>query len=379
MTRVVVAPAPFKGAASAVDAAHAVATGLRAAGHDLDVAVVPVADGGEGTRDALMARDGRERAFTVSDPLGRPVSARIGLLRGATPTAVVELAAASGYERLTDDERDVMAASTHGTGELIRAALDFNPTRLILTLGGSATTDGGLGIIRALGGRILDADGRELEGTGADLVRVARIDVTDTDPRLADVEVVIAGDVTNPLIGRCGAAAVFGPQKGATPEQVDALDAGLRNLADLFVADGHADVRDLPGAGAAGGVAGTMVALFGATITSGADLVLDVVGIDAALDGADLCITGEGRLDLQSLDGKAPVALARRAAAQGVPTVCLCGQLALGPRQIREAGFVAAFPIGSGDPSAEPIAETSRDLARTAAMVARLRFADIVA
>lgn len=375
MTRVVVAPAPFKGAVSASAAAHAIATGLRASGHDLDITVVPIADGGEGTRDALVVGDGQVRSFEVSDPLGRPVSAAIGLLRGETPTAVVELAAASGYERLADDERDVMAASTFGTGELIRAALDFNPARLILTLGGSATTDGGLGIVRALGGRILDGDGRELAGTGADLVRVAHLDLADVDRRLADVGIVIAGDVTNPLIGPDGAAAVFGPQKGATPEEVDELDAGLRNLADLFVTGGHRDVRDLPGAGAAGGVAGTMVALFGATITSGADLVLDVVGIDAALDGADLCITGEGRLDTQSLDGKAAVALARRAAGHGVPTVCLCGQVTLGPRQTREAGFAAALTIGSGDPSADWVAETERDLARTAAMVAGLRFA----
>lgn len=376
MTRVVVAPAPFKGAASASDAAHAIATGLRAAGRGLEVSLVPVADGGEGTRDALVARDGQVRSFEVSDPLGRRVSAAIGLLKGATPTAVVELAAASGYERLADGERDVMATGTHGTGQLIRAALDFNPRRVILTLGGSATTDGGLGIVRALGGRILDAEGRDLAGTGADLARVARLDLTDLDRRMEDVDVVIAGDVTNPLVGPDGAAAIFGPQKGATPDQVAELDAGLGNLADVLVAAGRPDVRDLPGGGAAGGVAGTMVALFGATITSGADLVLDVVGIDAALDGADLCITGEGRLDSQSLDGKAPVVVARRAGARGVPTVCLCGQLALGPRRVREAGFAAAFTIGSGDPSSDGLADTERDLARTAAMVAGLRFAD---
>mgnify|MGYP001304186054 CR=1 FL=1 len=371
--RIVVAPAPFKGAASAVEAAHAIATGLRAAGGSPDIVTVPVADGGEGTRDALVAHDGRTRAFTVADPLGRPVAAAIGLLPGAVPTAVVELAAASGYERLTDDERDVMTTSTYGTGELIRAALDFQPERLILTLGGSATNDGGLGIVRALGGRLLDVAGEELAGTGADLARVARLDLSGVDPRMSDVAVTIAGDVRNPLCGPDGAAAVFGPQKAAAPAQVRELGRGLGRRADLYVADGHPDVRDLPGAGAAGGVAGTMVALFGASIVSGADLVLDVVGIDAALDGADLCITGEGSLDSQSLDGKAPVRVARRARAFGVPVVCLCGRTALGPRETREAGFAAAFTIGSGDPSADWAASTARDLARTAAMVAGLR------
>jgi len=375
VTRIVVAPAPFKGACSAAEAARAIATGVRSLGRDFDIAVVPIADGGEGTRDALVAADGQVRAFEVTDPLGRPVSASIGLLRGETPTAVVELAAASGYERLTDDERDPMVTSTFGTGRLIGAALDFNPARLILTLGGSATTDGGLGIVRALGGRILDADGTELAGTGADLARVARIDLDGLDARVRDVEITIAGDVTNPLCGPNGAAAVFGPQKGATPQQVIDLDRGLGHLANVIVAQGHSDVRDMPGAGAAGGVAATMVALLGATIVSGADLVLDVVDVDAVLDGADLCITGEGRLDTQSLDGKAPVVLAARARAHGVPVVCLCGQVGLGPRQIREAGFDAAFAIGSGDRSADWVTATPRDLARTAAMATALRFA----
>lgn len=371
--RVLVAPAPFKGAASAPDAAHAIATGLRASGHRPDITTIPIADGGEGTRDALIAQEyGRPRSFTVADPLGRPVSAAIGLISGAVPTVVVELAAASGYERLADAERDPMATSTRGTGELIRAALDFSPENIILTVGGSATVDGALGLIVGLGGRVLDATGEELDGVGADLTRVASVDLTGCDPRLADASITIASDVTNPLCGPSGAAAVFGPQKGATAGQVQELDAGLERLAQIAIQDGRPDVREMSGAGAAGGVAGMMAAFFGATIVSGADLVLDAVGIDDALDATDLCITGEGRLDGQSVDGKATVALARRAQRRGVPVVCLCGQTLLGPRHTRDAGFAAAFAIGSGTAPDDWAAETPRNLARTAAMVVDL-------
>jgi len=372
--RVLVAPAPFKGALGAPDAARAITAGIRLAEPEATITTLPIADGGEGTRDAVVeALDGRTRAFTVDDPLGRPVSAAIGLVPGAEPLAVVELAAASGYERLTDDERDAEATSTFGTGELIRAALDFNPGTLVVALGGSATNDAGLGLLRALGARILDADGRELVGRGADLGAVRRIDLDRCDPRLRDVTIRVACDVTNPFTGPRGAAAVFGPQKGADADAVARLDAGLDRIATVLAGMTGVEIADLPGAGAAGGVAGTLVALFGATIESGADLVLDLVGVDAAIEVADLVLTGEGSLDEQSLHGKAPVVLAGRARARNVPCVALCGRVALGPRRVAEAGLVAAFTIGGGMPDADPLAETRRDLARTAAMVTRLR------
>jgi glycerate kinase len=370
--RVLVAPAPFKGACTGPQAARAIAAGVRHGAHGVATVELPVADGGEGTRDALVAcREGQLRAFPALDPLGRAIDAGIGLLPGHV--AVVELASASGYERLADDERDPEATSTYGTGQLIRAALDFNPSMIVVGVGGSATTDGAMGLVRALGGRFLDASGHELTGIGADAGRVRSIDLAGLDPRLGDVTIRVACDVRNPLCGPNGAAAVFGPQKGASPDAVARLDAGLAHLARIMATIAGVDVTDLPRAGAAGGAAGGMHAMLGAQLVSGADVVLDVIGFDAMLDETDLVVTGEGRLDGQSLEGKAAVAVAARAGARHVPTVALCGQVGLGPRAIREAGFVAALPIGRDvGTMAERLAATERDLAAAGAAVAAL-------
>ena len=341
---VVVAPAAFKGALSAAGAAGAIAAGVRLAVAGVETRIVPVADGGEGTLDALVAaRQGRVRAVVVADPLGRATSAELGLLRGGT--VVVELARASGYERLTDMERDPEATSTFGTGQLIRAALDFAPKRIIVSVGGSATNDGGLGLARALGARLLDRTGAALDGVGADLARVAQIDLTGLDPRLVDVPIDVACDVRNPFHGPDGAAHVFGPQKGADAATVDRLDRGLASLAGVLRALTGIDVQAIPGAGAAGGAAGGMVALLGARIVPGAELVLDAVGLAEALEGANLCITGEGRLDEQTLQGKAPAAVAAMCRDRGVPCVGVCGELRLPPGLVRRMGMVAAFPI----------------------------------
>ena len=366
MIRVLVAPGPFKGALSAPAAAAAIAAGMRLEG-PLDIASVPVADGGEGTLDALVSASGGISKFAeVADPLGRPVRAAFGLLPDST--AVVELAQASGYERLTAAERDPAAASSFGTGELLGAALDHGPSRIIVGVGGSATTDGGLGLARALGVRALDGAGRELAGTGADLNRVATIDLGDRDPRLDDVAIEVACDVDNPLCGPDGAARVFGPQKGADAEGVKRLEAGLENLAAVFARDCGADLARRERAGAAGGAAGGLAAMFGARLSPGAPAVLDALGFDARLDGAALCITGEGSLDSQTLAGKGPAEVARRAAAAGVPCVALCGALGLGPRALREAGFAAAFAIGREVRTlGEALAETERDLAAAGA------------
>lgn len=341
---VVVALAAFKGALPAAAASRAVAAGVRLTAEGTPTRVVPVADGGEGTMEALVAASGgRTRGGLVHDPLGRMVEAHIGELPGHT--AVVELAQASGFERLADAERDAEATSTLGTGEQIRAALDLGATRIIIGLGGSATTDGGMGLARALGVRFLDADGRELAGRGADLARVARIDVSQRDPRVEHTEIVVACDVTNPLSGPDGAAHVFGPQKGASPAAVARLDAGLRAYGDVLAAQTGHDVTAMPGAGAAGGAAAGLVALMGATLTPGAELVLAAAGLPAALDGAALCITGEGRLDAQTATGKAASAVAAAAGRAGVPCVGVCGQLDLSPGALRRLGFAAAFPI----------------------------------
>ena len=362
-----VAPAPFKGALSAAAAARAVGAGLRLAIPRLQTRLTPVADGGEGTLDALVAAaDGRRRGVVVADPLGRPVEAGLGELPGGV--AVVELAQASGYERLAPSERDPEATSTRGTGELIRAALDLGARTIVVGLGGSATSDGGLGLAAALGVRALDDAGRELEGRGADLLRVARIDLSGRDPRLAGVSIRVACDVDNPFHGPRGAARVFAPQKGAGPDAVERLDAGLRTLARAVGAATGVDLQSVPGAGAAGGAAGGLHALLGAELTPGAPLVLDAVGLAARLEGAGLCVTGEGRLDETSLAGKAPVAVAAACAQAGVPCVALCGEVGLGPRAVREAGFAAALAVGRAVRSREQaLAGVEADLAAAAA------------
>ncbi len=369
---VVVAPAAFKGALSAAGAARAIAAGVRLAVTGVETRIVPVADGGEGTLDALVAaRRGRVRGVAAFDPLGRATSAEIGLLPGGT--VVVELARASGYERLTDRERDPETTSTFGTGQLIRAALDTEPQRIIVTVGGSATNDGGLGLARALGARLLDNTGAALDGLGSDLARVAQIDLTGLDPRLADVTIDVACDVRNPFHGPDGAAHVFGPQKGADAAAVDRLDRGLASLADVLRTLTGIDVQAIPGAGAAGGAAGGMVALLGARIVPGAQLVLDAVGLADALDGAGLCITGEGRLDEQTLQGKAPAAVAAMCREMGVPCVGVCGELRLVPGLVRRMGMVAAFPIRRElGPLDAALAATETDLAAMGAALAGL-------
>jgi glycerate kinase len=368
----VIAPAAFKGALSAAAAARAIGAGLRLALPGLETRLVPVADGGEGTLEALVeAAGGRTRAFDVSDPLGRMVGGTIGLLPGGT--AVVELAQASGYERLAAGERDPEAASTLGTGELMRAALDLGARRILVGLGGSATTDGGLGLARALGLRALDAEGRELEGRGADLARVAAIDRSRLDPRLEGVAIDVACDVDNPFHGPRGAARVFGPQKGADAAAVERLDAGLANLSRVIAAETGIDLQQLPGAGAAGGAAGGLAALLGARLMPGAPLVLDAIGFAARLDGAHLCITGEGRLDEQSAAGKAPAAVAAACREAGVPCVALCGEVALLPGLVRRLGLAAAFPIGRElRPLPDALAAAETDLAAAGAALGGL-------
>jgi len=369
---VVVAPGPFKGALPASAAARAIAAGIRLAATGVSTRLRPVADGGEGTLDALVAAGGgRTRRLTVADPLGRPVAAPLGLLPGGT--AVVELAAASGYERLAPAERDPEATSTYGTGELIRAALDLGARRVIVGVGGSATNDGGLGLARALGVRILDERGEELEGRGADLARVAALDLSGRDPRIPDVEIVVACDVENPLVGPEGAAPVFAPQKGAGPAAVERLARGLERLASVFREQLGADVAGLPGAGAAGGAAGGLVAMLGATLRPGGPLVVEAVGLPAALEGAGLCVTGEGRLDETSLWGKAPAAVAAACREAGVPCVALCGQVALPPGLVRRMGLTAALPIRREQLAPEAaLAATETDLAAMGAALGAL-------
>ncbi len=331
---VLVAPDSFKGSLPADQVAVAVGTGLRTAaataGVTLDVLHRPVADGGEGTVAMVLAAGWDPLEVGVSGPTGDPVRATLALSPAGTPrrTAVVELATASGLGLLPGGRPDPLRASTRGTGQLVAAALASGVERLVLAIGGSATTDGGTGLAAALGARFLDRAGAELPPGGGALSDLDRIDVSGLDPRLRDVEVVVASDVDNPLTGPHGAARVYAPQKGASPEDVAVLDAGLVRLAEVLRRDLGVDVA-AAGAGAAGGVGAGALAFLGARLTPGIDLLLDLVGFDDALAGSDLVVTGEGSVDAQTLSGKAPVGVARRACRAGVPVILLAGRVDL--------------------------------------------------
>lgn len=337
--RIVVAPDKFKGSLTAGAAATAIRTGLLRACPDADVVLLPVADGGDGTVEAAVAAGYQRRSVGVRGPTGERVHATFAV-RGRS--AVLELAEASGLRRLPGGRPAPLTASTWGTGELLLAALDSGASSLVLGVGGSASTDGGAGMAQALGARLLDVAGRQLPPGGAALLDLDRIEVDGLDPRLAAVTVVLASDVDNPLVGPRGAAAVYGPQKGASPDDVARLDAALTRYAQVVRRDLGMAIAGAPGAGAAGGTGAGAMAFLGAASTSGIALVLDVVGFAAAVAGADLVITGEGSLDVQSLAGKAPVGVAAAAAAAGVPVVALCGRLEVTPEQLRAVGISSA-------------------------------------
>lgn len=362
--KIVIAPDSYKDALSARDAAVAIAVGCGRVLPQAQLVQCPMGDGGEGTLDALLAATGAERRVTeVHDALGRPISANWGW-HAASATAYVELAEASGLQALADAERTALHSTTLGVGELIRDALDAGAKRLILTLGGSATNDAGAGMLAALGARLLDAEGQPLPPGGAALARLTELDLSDLDPRLATLKVDTAVDVDNPLLGERGASAIFGPQKGATPTDVTQLDAALAHFADHVANALGTDHRTLPGAGAAGGMGFAAAAFLGARLQPGIELVMNQVDFDRLLEGADLVITGEGQLDGQSLAGKTPVGIARRARQYGVPTLALAGRLGDGWRAVHDEGIEAAFALADG-PLALPEA-----LERTAELLA---------
>ena len=325
--RLLLAPQEFKGSLTAPQAAAAIRAGAARVLPDADFDLAPLADGGPGTVEAVVsAAAGRYSYVRVEGPLGEPVGARWGRIDQGQ-TAIVEMAAASGLLRLAPDRLDPRRASTGGTGELIRAALDAGVARLLIGVGGSATNDGGAGMAVALGARLLDDEGRPLPPGGAALARLARIDVGDFDPRLATVECRVLADVTNPLSGPDGASAVYGPQKGADPAAVAELDRALIHYADIVARDLGVDILAVSGGGAAGGLAAGLVAFAGARIESGVECVADAVRLDQRLVGSDLVITGEGTLDRQSSFGKTVAGVARRATAAGVPCLAVGGRV----------------------------------------------------
>lgn len=345
MGRVVIAPDSYKGSVSALGVAEAMARGVRQVFPQADIRKIPIADGGEGTVEALVcATSGRVHEAEVADPLGRKIRAQWGVL-GDGRTAVIEMAAASGLPLLHQDERDPRKATTFGTGQLIRRCLDAGLRNIIIGIGGSATNDGGAGMARALGVRFLADDGSELPEGGAELARLKRIDLTDIDPRVAEATITVACDVDNPLCGPRGASAVFGPQKGATPEIVAELDAALAHFAERAQIATGRDVATLPGAGAAGGLGAGLMFFTPAKLRPGVEIVLDAVGFAEIVREADFVITGEGRTDFQTAYGKAPVGVAKVAKQFGVPVFCLSGGLGNGAEDVLACGIDAVMSI----------------------------------
>ncbi|WP_291270840.1 glycerate kinase [Geothrix sp.] len=343
--RIIVAPDSFKGSLSALGVAEAMERGIRAVFPEADILKVPIADGGEGTVEALVAAThGRLLHATVRGPLGDPVRAHWGISGDGT-TAFLEMAAASGLPLVPKERRDPRVTSTFGTGELMKAALDAGLRKLVIGIGGSATNDGGTGMARALGARFLDAEGRDLPEGGAALARLARIELSGLDPRLAEASVLVACDVDNPLCGPRGASAVYGPQKGATPEMVAELDAALGAFATVAAAATGRDIALLPGAGAAGGLGAGLLFFTPASLRPGVSIVLETTHFETLIQGTDLVITGEGRTDFQTAMGKAPVGVAAVAKRHGVPVVCIAGGLGDGAEEVLARGIDALASI----------------------------------
>ena len=370
---VLLCPDSFKDALSAEEAAKAMAQGIQRAAPNAITQLCPLADGGEGSLDALIAATHAERrTLTVQDALGRPRQAAWGWL-SEQRTAFIELAEASGLQHLTREERNALHTTTFGVGELFLAALDAGATHALLLLGGSATNDAGAGMLQALGATLLDAQGQPLPPGGGALQQLATLDLSTLDPRLADLRVEAAVDVDNPLLGERGASAVFGPQKGATDADVATLDRALGHFADLTAKALGKDDRALPGAGAAGGMGFAAHCFLNAALTPGIEMIMQQANFAQLLNDADVVITGEGRLDGQSLAGKTPIGVSRAAKRQGKPVIVLAGSLGDGWQACTEEGVTAAFALADGLMTLEQaLPRTAELLADRCESIARL-------
>ena len=348
--RVVIAPDKFKGSLSAPQVAAAVAAGLREVVPDLEAIEVPVADGGDGTLDAALSAGFTRVPVRVAGPTGEPVDTAYAV---RDEVAVVELADACGLNRLPGGQLAALTASSGGLGQLVRAALDAGCRRIVLGIGGSASTDGGAGMLAELGVRLLDADGAPLPPGGGALERLDRVDLSGLHPAVGSTEVLLASDVDNPLLGPTGAAEVYGPQKGASPADVQVLERGLSQLVTVLAEElpNVKDAASAPGAGAAGGVGFAALALLGAQPRPGIDLLLELIDFQARLPGADLVVTGEGSLDVQTLHGKAPAGVAAAARAAGIPVVAVAGRSLLRTDELAGAGIAAAYPLSDIEPN----------------------------
>ena len=343
--KIVIAPDSYKGCLSALEVAKAMERGVLSVIPSAEVRKIPIADGGEGTVVALVAAtNGQLRQAEVTDPLGNKIIAHWGIL-GDGQTAVIEMAAASGLPLLPKEKRDPRVTTTFGTGELIKAALDEGLPKIIIGIGGSATNDGGTGMARALGARFLNAAGQEVAAGGGSLAEICQIETAGLDPRLQTTEIVVACDVDNPLCGSRGASAVFGPQKGATPEMVQQLDAGLAKYASCAQQATGRDVAEKAGAGAAGGLGAGLMFFTPAQLKPGVEIVLDAVGFADIVRDAEFVITGEGRTDFQTAFGKAPVGVAKVAKTYNVPVFCISGGLGDGADDVLAQGIDAVMSI----------------------------------
>lgn len=372
MTRYLCAPDSFKESLTAMEAARAMAQGIENADHDAEVRCLPMADGGEGTARALVdATGGSMRAVPVHDPLGRPVEGHFGLLADGT-TAVVETAEASGLALLEAKERNPLITSSYGTGELMLAAVRSGAKRIIVGLGGSATNDAGAGLLQALGVRLLDKNGNDLAHGGAALANLTTIDISTMDPALKNVAITAACDVTNPLTGPTGASAVFGPQKGASKDDVATLDAALAHFAQVIDSQLGVAVNDVPGAGAAGGIGAALKGFLNAEFRPGIAIVIEQSGLDAAAQWADVVFTGEGSIDSQTKFGKTPAGVAATAKRHGKPVIAVAGHIGTGIDELHEVGIDVVFGIAPGAASlSELLADAAANVTRTTEQIVR--------
>jgi glycerate 2-kinase len=346
--KIVIAPDSFKESLSAFEAANAIERGFRGVIPDAEYIKIPMADGGEGTVQSLVDSTGGSKVeVTVTGPLGEPVLSFFGLL-GDGKTAVIEMAAASGLHLVPFEKRNPLVTTTRGTGELILAALDLGVNHFIIGIGGSATNDGGAGMVQALGGRLLDKNGAEIGHGGGALSNLDSIDLSQLDVRLKNVNIKVACDVDNPLTGPRGASAVYGPQKGATPELVKQLDDNLTHFANIVELVLEKPFRDIPGSGAAGGLGAGLIAFLSADIQSGVDIVLEAVRFEDHMKGAALVITGEGRIDKQTINGKTPIGVAKAAKKYNVPVIAIAGSISQDSHIVYNHGIDALLSIVPG-------------------------------
>lgn len=374
--KVVIAPDSYKESLTAMEVATAIENGFKEIMPNAEYIKLPMADGGEGTVQSLVdATGGDIVTVEVTGPLGQPVTGFYGLL-GDGSTAVIEMAAASGLHLVEPSERNPMLTTTYGTGELIKAALDKGVDHIIIGIGGSSTNDGGVGMAQALGAKLVDDQGADLSFGGGALANLASIDLSGLDPRLADVQLEVACDVDNPLCGPKGASHIFGPQKGATPEMVVQLDANLAHYAKVIRQTNGKDVIDQAGAGAAGGLGAALLGLFNATLRPGINIVMDAVNLTEVMKDADLVITGEGRIDSQTIHGKTPIGVARTAKLYDLPVIGIAGSIAQDCRVVHDHGLDAVYSVvlGATDlptalkEAAFNVEMTSRNIAAALAM-----------